>query len=219
MGWRARADGWATRNLGRPITHLTPRYVAVRTREAVRRRLSPGDPWLTADAIRQLSVLIRPTHRGLEFGAGRSTPWLARRAGSLTSVEHSPHWAAAVRSSLAEGGIENVSLVLVEDEAGEPGPDEYLAPARPIAPGTLDFVLVDGLHRDRCALAAIDLLASGGVLILDNAERYLGSDSKGPDACRETTEPLWLQFEEAVGAWRRVWTSNGVWDTALWFKP
>ena len=29
----------------------------------------------------------------------------------------------------------------------------------------------------------------------------------------------WSELAAAVKTWERHWTSNGVWDTALWVKP
>ena len=217
--WTSQVDDWARDHLGRPVTHLSPRYVGARTREAWRRRLAPPAPWLTHQAVALLSDLLRPRDRGVEFGAGRSTPWIARRTAWLTTVEHSREWADLVRAELAKDGLDNVTLAFVSGVGEQPDPEDYLRPLESIAPGEVDFVLVDGIHRAECAHAAVDLLSSGGLLILDNAERYLPSTSKAPGARGMTFLPEWQDFERKVAVWRRIWTSNGVWDTAIWVKP
>ncbi|HEY0953010.1 MAG TPA: hypothetical protein VGD85_22645, partial [Nocardioides sp.] len=59
-------------------------------------------PWWTfaaADAVEDF-LRARPGARVLEWGSGASTVWLARRAGSVVTVEHDPAWAARTARGL-----------------------------------------------------------------------------------------------------------------------
>ena len=88
-----------------------------------------------------------------------------------------------------------------------------------LAPGSLDFVFVDGEYRDECAVRGLELLKPGGLLILDNAELYLPDDTRSPWSVERPISPLWEQVSAELAGWRRVSTTNGVWDTVIWFKP
>ena len=214
---RSRVLALAASALGRSsIGHWTPRYALNRSLEFLYRRRNPGMPWLTPDANRLLETHLSEKHRGLEFGSGRSTVWFAQRVGALTSVEHDAVWHAWVAKELREQKLGNVEYLYREDGPG------YVKVADSIPRESLDFVLVDGVQRDACALAALDKLRPGGVLIVDNANWNLPQRTYSPASRRPEDGPAtegWARFLSAVGGWRRVWTSNGVTDTALYFKP
>lgn len=219
-GWQHRLDLFTKKSMGRPVSHLSPRYVKDRALEALHRRRFPEHPWLGIQAIRLLESLLRSTDRGLEFGAGFSTTWFAERTASIITVEHCPEWAGRVEKSVEDRGIENVELHLVSERGkDEPSLSEYLAPAKRLPKSSLDFVFVDSLYRCECVQVALDLLTGGGLLILDNAERYLPSSSTSPDTRRKPPSPNWSQIGESLSQWRQIWTSNGVTDTAMWLKP
>ena len=146
-----------------------------------------------------------------EFGSGRSTVWFARRVGRLTSVEDDRGWYDRTRDLLEGLDVDYRFLV---------GHDAYVDAAQSFEPASLDAALVDGSWRDECALAMVTALKPGGLLVVDNVNWYL------PPPPRSTSPaPLsqhsgrWEQFERTTRPWRRVWTSNGVTDTALFFKP
>lgn len=62
-----------------------------------------------------------------------------------------------------------------------------------------------------------ELLRPGGVLVLDNAETYLPTTSRSPWNSTAPATPEWQRFVDLSADWRCVWTTNGVWDTAIWF--
>jgi predicted O-methyltransferase YrrM len=187
-------------------SHWTRRYVVDRARLELRQRRHRDDPWLTADAVALLDQWLRPTDRCLEWGSGRSTAWLASRTASVDSVEHDPAWAA--RTASATAGSPGVRVLHLE-------PDDEVNIEPPVD-GPFELVLVDGIHRDRCALRAVEMIAPGGLIVIDNAERYLPSTSRSPEAIGDDHETdLWRRFSELTHGWRRIWTSNGVTDTAL----
>ena len=62
----------------------------------------------------------------------------------------------------------------------------------------------------------------GGILIIDNINWHLPSQSKAPGTRPAELGPAtitWAEVWQELAGWRRIWTSNGVWDTAIFFKP
>lgn len=84
---------------------------------------------------------------------------------------------------------------------------------------SLDFALVDGKRRDECILAAIPKLKPGALLVLDNANWFFPSRKTYSPPSPTKQEGRWDEVFRAVEDWRCVWTSCGVTDTALFFKP
>ena len=210
--------------MSRAYRHLTPRYVVDKLRYLVDQRRYPDEPWLTRRANELLASLILPTDVGLEFGSGRSTLWLARRAHRLTSVEHDRSWHSAVSRQLAENGISNVEYLFREQDVDEAVADRsgYVRVADALPEQSIDFALVDGIYRVDCVNAVLGRLKPGGLLILDDAQRYLPSTSSSPGARRQhdgPASPKWSAVLETMQGWRTIWTSSGVSDTAIWFKP
>lgn len=65
-------------------------------------------------------------------------------------------------------------------------------------------------------------LRKGGILVLDNANLFLPNDyTFAPNSRRMkdgfSTE-TWQQFDDQASKFRRIWTSNGLWDTVIWIK-
>jgi predicted O-methyltransferase YrrM len=204
--------------------HRTPRYVYHRVREMRYQRSHPDAPWLTPAAIRLLGGLLRPTDRGAEFGSGRSTVWFASRVAALTSVEHDNEWHATVSARLKERGLDNVEYILaLEDQPMERGGDSaYARTALGFADDSLDFALVDGHYRDYSAKFILPKLRPGGMLIIDNVNWYLPCESKAPNSRTAQTGPatkVWTEVWQQLRAWPTIWTSSGVWDTAIFLRP
>lgn len=191
----------------RNIRHWTPRYVVDRGLVAMHARRHPDDPWWTRDAVQALVTLLRATDECFEWGSGRSTKWLAARTAAVTSIEHDRTWFDRTAGS---GG--DVRFVSDGDEI------EY---AGAIAEeGFFDIIVVDGEHRGRCTAAALEHLRPGGILVIDNVERYLPNRSRSPQSIGEGYEsPTWERVGAALHSWRRLWTTDGISDTALFLSP
>lgn len=203
-------------------SHWTPRYLLDRISWEVYQRRHPEEPWLTPDAIAMLSTLLLPSDTGIEWGSGRSTCWLARRLASLTSVEHVPEWHRNVTEMLRRQHITNVTYRLEPHPGGtdiERCP--YVDVVDTFPPASLGFALVDGESRVFCALRVLDKLKPGGVLVIDNINWYLDHPTRSPSS-RAGVGPAnahWGELAERLQGWRHVWTTSGVTDTAIWFKP
>lgn len=141
-------------------------------------------PWWTYRAIdeveRWLGARPHPA-RVFEYGSGASTVWLARRAASVTSVEHHLEFAGLMKELLEP--IENATLLVRPPTAaahpeapsakeGYRGQDfsAYVA-AIDETEGELDLVVVDGRARERCLTRALPRLAADGLVVFDNTRR------------------------------------------------
>ena len=200
----------------RSFKHWNMQYLWSRLKDKIRIKIHPQDPWLTPDAVKLLDDALSIEMCGLEFGSGNSTVWFARRLGKLTSVEHSLDWFTNVIRQLANGGLENIDYILRED------PGEYVSASLKFTDGSLDFVLVDGIERGKCALTSLPKVKQGGILVIDDSHRYLPGKSRAPLARKPDDGPAdedWTQFMAETMDWEFVWTTNGVKDTVIYYKP
>lgn len=142
-------------------------------------------PWWTfasADAVEDF-LRGRPGARALEWGSGASTVWLARRCGSVVSIEHDVDWARSMQRVLpanaelrvvppVDAGTRLSRDVVTSSKRGFEGLDfaDYVAEVDALE-GVFDVVVVDGRAREACLARAVDRLAPGGVLVVDNVER------------------------------------------------
>ena len=151
-------------------------------------------PWWTFEAADQVDQFLasRPGARVFEWGSGASTVWLSRRAASVVSVEHDPHWADLVEPVLPD----NVTVRVVEPVPASGAPGQQLSEKPGFAgldfssyvaavddvDGGFDLVVVDGRARGACFDRAVSRLAPGGVLVFDNVdrERYRSAIATSP---------------------------------------
>lgn len=208
------------------LKHRTYRYIRDRIGLMMYERRQPGAPWLTASANEFLDHWLKPSDSGVEWGGGRSTVWLASRVARIFTIEENPAWGEQLHSLLDLRGLrDRVDLNIVPIDRGtSPADARYVTIVRALKDASLDFCLVDGDLRDHCAVSAISLLKPGGLMIVDNVERYIPRKQKtrSPNARSEQdgfASAEWETFARAVSTWRAIWTTNGVTDTAIWLKP
>ena len=133
-----------------------------------RRGATPERPWIVPAAIGWLRRHIRRDWSILELGAGRSTPWFARRAGAVLSFEDNPFWHRQTVERLADEGLEaDLRLTGVEEL-----PSEVAA----LDDERFNLVVVDFLESPE--VSRIDALRPaqgkvrpGGHLLLDDSDR------------------------------------------------
>ncbi len=211
--------------MSRSFSHWSASYLWNRSKEKLYRRQNPDLPWFSPQAIEFLADYLLPSDTGLEFGSGRSTLWFAQKVGQLTSVEHNADWAEKVKAMLAARSLQNAELVFAPKLNGA-NPDiehsEYVGVTSRFVAESLDFVVVDGIYRAQCALHSLPLLKRHAMLIIDNVNKALPSASKSPNSRSIKAGPdgeTWTAVWRQIKPWRRFWTSNGVSDTAFFFKP
>lgn len=142
-------------------------YPAARFR--ARRGLAPERPWIVPASIGWLRRRIRSDWLVLELGAGRSTPWLARRAARVVSLEDNEFWHGWTRQRLAEAGLGSADLRFLPVEA-------FPAAISPLPEASFDLVVVDFLEtpevsRVDCIRTAREKVRPGGYLLLDDSDR------------------------------------------------
>jgi len=206
------------------LKHWTPRYLWNRFKLFIFESLHRSLPWLTKSAIEFLDDFLKQSDSGVEFGSGRSTLWLSQRVEHLTSIEHCEKWYNKVNGLLAKKGIKNVKAILShrEEKFDEEDQDSnYAKILDTFADGSLDFVLVDGIYRGSCACKAIEKVRPGGIIIVDNVERYIAMQTFSPEAIEDANKmkATWKTFRQETKSWRLFYTTNGVTDTAFFFKP
>lgn len=201
----------------RSFRHLSLRYIWNRYGAWRYSRNNMDAPMLVGTAVEVLKTYLLPTDVGAEFGSGRSTVFFAKRVKHLTSVESSIIWYERVQAMLESGLVSERVTLLLRDDLGKG--INYLESL--FNDNSLDFVLVDSAKlRDQYALAMLSYIRPGGLLIIDNIERYLPNKSIAPASIRENfRSDKWKDFYDRTQTWRQIWFSNGVMDTAFWFKP
>ena len=207
-------------------THVNPHFVLSAAKLSWWEMWHPDSPWLTAKSIDIIDCLLTKEDVGLEFGSGRSTVWFAGRVKHITSVDHYEPWAKKVKKLLTKNKLNHkVDYNLFSNASDATNTsDGYVEIIEKFKNNSLDFCLIDGILRDRCADKILPKLKPGGVLIIDNINWFTHRPLK--DRVVEDIKddekiplPLWEKFENNVKGWRDIWTTNGCWDTAIWIKP
>ncbi len=111
-------------------------------------------PWLSPRAVEYFESLLTPDMRVLEHGSGGSTLWLASRVESVVSIEQDQDWVGAVKNQAPQ----NVQVLMTLPEFEQP----------------YDLLLIDGEpleDRKKYLSSAPILVLSGGIVVLDNANR------------------------------------------------
>lgn len=176
----------------------------------------PGEPWWCRTAFEWLEGQLQPDHIGLEWGAGSSTPWLARRLAKLTTVEGDMSWAAKVQRVMFKDYFDLLPRwwLCVLPPFPSPGWTSTLKPCLgadghdysvycnlPQLDQTFDFIAIDGRARNGCLRKALTMLRPGGLLLLDNSERPYYDLS---------IVSFNFEFHDF---------SNGQWNTTIWRRP
>jgi SAM-dependent methyltransferase len=210
--------------------HWSFRYLLRRFPDWIDQKTQLDSPWLNPKIREALDSLLQPTDFMVECGSGRSTLWFARRVQQLLSIEFDPEWLKHVQQKLAAAQIRNVDLRFVDYSLeGDQQNNEYIACLTALPDSSIDVCLIDGGPRSYCAMALLSKLKPGGLLVIDDVHNFLPSDSESPNAIRRAEDiPTtyagkvslnWPDVYTAIRSWRRLWLSNGVRDTAIFFKP
>lgn len=118
-------------------------------------------PWYTYPAIEYLKQLDFSDKEIYEYGAGNSSLFWASRAKSVISVEHDREWYLKIQKQQPV----NQKIFLIDNE------DEYVKFIEQTHQN-YDLIVIDGMARLACAKVAVQSLAKGGLIILDNSDWY-----------------------------------------------
>lgn len=153
--------------------------------------LDRGEPWFCYSAIRHLSTVVTPQTRVFEYGSGGSTLFYANHCAKAVTVEHDAQWAELVQQTLDKKQITNATLLPVTEQEpqtpGEADPMEgfgstyqhyagksfkqYVNTLLDYPMHEFDLIVIDGRARSACMRVAIERVAPGGMIIVDNSER------------------------------------------------
>ena len=189
-----------------------PPYFVARLAQMRFQAVNPTLPWLCPASITALQDMLKPDDIGYEFGSGRSTVWFAGRVRFLYSTEHDPEWYERVRDILErENLIGKVNYQLAPGSKHLGGDDRY--------PNGHAYVrgiteLPDG---------SLDL-RSGGILVLDNAQRYVPNKYQEgyTTVIQQRSVPRdeeWGQTLLDLSNWRGFNATDLINDTRFWIKP
>jgi predicted O-methyltransferase YrrM len=194
---------------------LSPKWIVQKAILSIHETRHPNEPWITQHAVKLCDALLRPHHRGFEWGSGNGSAWIAERCASLVSVEHHAEWYAKVSQQLQSKGVANIDYRFVAE-------NDYLDVINEFPDEHFNFVIIDGLFRGQAWLRTIPKLAPDGFIVFDNVNWYIPSKSPTPHSRSEADGPASNEFVEVVEQtknWKVIWTTNGINDTAIYFKP
>jgi len=118
-------------------------------------------PWYTYPAIEYLSQFDYKNMNIFEFGCGYSSLFWANRANKVVSIEDNKKWFEQWKNNFHQVNLE----ILLRPE----GSEYYNAILETDV--YYDVIIIDGKCRKECATTALQRLATGGMIILDDSDR------------------------------------------------
>lgn len=124
-------------------------------------------PWFTYPAIDYLKKLNLKDKNIFEWGCGNSSLFWSGQVKQVVSVEDNKDWFNAINKNRKD----NLNIHLARDKKDY---IEFISTLNK----NFDIIVIDGKYRKECCDVAIRYLNQGGLIILDNSERY-------PDLCKK----------------------------------
>lgn len=150
-------------------------------------------PWMSFAAIDFLKKWLKKEMLVFEYGSGGSSFFIAERVKQLYSVDHDEEWHKKVNELINLKNINNVEYFFykpeaivspTEDTCGNPDNylscmgefkdlnfETYVKSIDKFPDDYFDLIIVDGRARPSCIKHAMNKVKTGGVLLLDNADR------------------------------------------------
>jgi len=121
-------------------------------------------PWLTYPALRLIEERVPGGAGVIEFGAGLSTLWWARRARRLVTIENDEGWCAEIRSRApSHVDVRHVPLPVLGSTL-----DAMAASGE-----TFDIVVIDNFDRATVAMKVMAFLHAASVIVFDNSDELV----------------------------------------------
>lgn len=197
----------------RTFKHWTPRYIYNRINLFIWEKSNPELPWLTKHSVHIIDNLISKRDNMIEFGAGRSTAWFSSRVNKLTSIETDSQWYEKVSNEIKN--LDQTEIFHLSQE------NEFINFIKEKEDKSIDIVLIDGAYRDTCANDILNKMKSGGLIIIDNANRFLYNPiTHSPNSLKshDKMSNEWKSFYSKTKEYRKIWTTNGITDTLILFS-
>ncbi len=195
-------------------------------------RLDEECPWLIENSVKFIQENINKSHNVLEFGAGASTVFFARRANKVISfesggysvrlgnVDRSAVWFQRLSAKFRQLKLNNVELYLLQ---GYPrSATVYTHVLNSLPNEHFHWILVDGANRKLCIDRGRDKLVSGGYMIIDNYDHI-------PAAKLISSMPVFMRDEycadlikDLLGGWKEFKFDEEGYSglgTAIYQKP
>ncbi len=141
-------------------------------------------PWYTYPAIEYLSQFDYGNKRIFEFGCGNSSLFWAERALKVVSIEDNAQYFERWQKEFIKENLD----IRHRDE-GEGYYDAVLEEET-----LYDVIVVDGKCRADCARAAMQRLAPGGMIVLDDSDR-INTSKEYVDAVNYLKEGNYIQID------------------------
>ena len=202
-------------------SHWTPSYVSARVRSEAIYMCRPNLPWLNLGAISFLKQWLSSDDNVFEWGSGRSTIWFAQKVKCIHSVEHDSNYfdrLCEIVKDMRLGNIIPISQPLhthMTQTSGHISNKKYEMSIADFPENHFDLVVIDGRRRRLCLELSISHVKPGGIICLDNSERYLETHRAGIHPIVSFAEPL---KDALINNFRSAHFSNGVWSTSLLFR-
>jgi hypothetical protein len=137
-------------------------------------------PWITYPALDFISQFDFSDSNVFEWGSGFSTIWWSKRCRSITSVETNEPWILKLKGQLYPNATVILSKLDVDCEL------EFFSTSKV----EYDIIVIDnnGSFRKNCALASVNKIKDGGMIILDNSDQCL-------EACRVLRDKGFQQID------------------------
>jgi predicted O-methyltransferase YrrM len=209
--------------------HHNLSYLLTKIKVTVYEYFNQDKPWLNKEAVETFEKLLKPTDTMVECGSGRSTAWFAKKVKHLISIEENKEWYEIVKKRLADNNISNVDYRYAQfDLMGEQFDNDFIKTIKSLDDDSIDVCLLDGGPRSFIGLEMMSKLKKGGLLVLDDAQNFMPSQSKSPYAVKSAHEIMtqwnglpmrYVELYETTKNWQKIWTSDGLKDSVFMYKP
>ncbi len=125
-------------------------------------------PWNTYPFIKFIEPRLSKELSVFEFGGGNSTIWLAKRVGSIYSVEHDKEWADSLQKKIPS----NAKIVYKNLTSNGEYSKEVISTNK-----KYHIIIIDGRDRVNCIKNSINCLTDDGVIIFDNSDLIIYNEA------------------------------------------
>lgn len=156
-------------------------------------------PWYTLPCLEWLKKQNTKSWNVFEFGAGYSTIWWRLNCNRLLSVDTNESWAKAMNAHFINDKNEySTSLIRHASSMESLRQEDFL----------INCIIIDGAWRLECLQNSLDIVVSGGYIIIDN--------------WGQEDFPYTKEAEELLVGWEKQLfkqPNHSRWVTAVFRKP
>jgi len=125
-------------------------------------------PWFTYKAIKFLKGFVNKELEVFEYGSGSSTLFFAHNCKNVTSIETNKMWKNIIEEKLRNNNLVNSKIYLMVDGLENQNYENFLKNSG----DKFDIIIIDSIKRYKCSINIINSLKKGGIIILDDSERW-----------------------------------------------